>query len=74
MKQNWDKRIVELGLIITEPLPPRSTYHAVVFDGLLAYTSKKKLCIKNDSILTRCPITQGQWIHIITSKINIVID
>ena len=39
MKQNWDKRIVELGLIITEPLPPRSTYHAVVFEGLLAYTS-----------------------------------
>jgi len=42
--------------------------------GFVGVYIEKKVMYKDESILTRCPITQGQWIHIITSKIHIIID
>jgi enamine deaminase RidA (YjgF/YER057c/UK114 family) len=37
--RDWDARIAELGIPITEPLPQGGLYSGVVIDGTVAYTS-----------------------------------
>jgi enamine deaminase RidA (YjgF/YER057c/UK114 family) len=36
---DWDARIAELGITITEPLPQGGLYSSVVIDGTVAYTA-----------------------------------
>lgn len=36
---DWDARIADLGITITEPLPQGGLYSSVVIDGTVAYTA-----------------------------------